>query len=153
MKCLEVQSQDWKKTKTELNPDCPRQEIFRTVKDHNRGPVFSLSQFRKFRDQRKTGLTGLNRKSRQCAATTPRHATTTHMTWQPPHNTMITRRPNTTTTKTTTWPQHNNNMTEDEADDDDRCGNHTANSDICHHSSSSFIQYHVANSDVATKQM
>jgi hypothetical protein len=57
---LEVQSQDWKKTETGLDQDCPRLEIPKTIKDCNRGPVFSLSQFRKFKDRQKTSLTGLN---------------------------------------------------------------------------------------------
>jgi len=38
------------KRQTGLDQDCPRLEIPRTVKDHNCGPVFGLSQFRKFKD-------------------------------------------------------------------------------------------------------
>jgi len=58
--CLEVQSQDWKKTKTEPDPDCWRPEIPRTVKDCNHGLVFGLSWFQKFQDWQKTGWTSLN---------------------------------------------------------------------------------------------
>ena len=35
-------------------------QIVRTGKDRNRGPVFGPSQFLKFEDRKKTGLTSLN---------------------------------------------------------------------------------------------
>ena len=41
--CLEVQSQDQKKTVTRPDPDRSGPQIIKTNEDHNRGPVYGLS--------------------------------------------------------------------------------------------------------------
>ncbi|EDR03070.1 uncharacterized protein LACBIDRAFT_331827 [Laccaria bicolor S238N-H82] len=54
--CLEVQSQDCKKTKTKLDQDFPGPKILRTAKDRNCSPVHSPLAVRKMEDQAKNGL-------------------------------------------------------------------------------------------------